>query len=167
MKRLTREILNVLEDLPRQHAALETAMATFGEDFDLREFKAAYEVTDPADLADYNRVQAVERGLGRVQNYVAELAIKGVRLAELPTGKADSEAHKAFDALRDDGVISASLCRRLIRAQKARSRIEHGYLKVPAGDVHRAAQLVSESAREFVAGYGTWIRPLLESDEPT
>lgn len=160
--RLVREIIDLLEDLPRQDAALETAMATFGEDFDLSEFKAAYEATAPEDMGDYNRVQAVERGIGRVQNYIAELAIKGAELAQLSVGTGGSRAHLAFEALRDEGVIGAPLCRKLIRAQKARSRIEHSYVKVPAGDVHGATVLVSETAREFAGPYGKWIRPFLE-----
>jgi hypothetical protein len=35
-------------------------------------------------MGAYNRVQAVERALGRVQKYVAELAEAGVKLAALP-----------------------------------------------------------------------------------
>jgi hypothetical protein len=70
LKRAKREIIACLADFPRQYAALERAMASFGGDFDLRQFKAAFETTD--DLDAYNRVQAVERGLGRVQNFVAD-----------------------------------------------------------------------------------------------
>jgi hypothetical protein len=35
--------------------------------------------------------------------------------------------------------------------------IEHGYAKLPAGDAHRAAELVRESAREFIGSYRDWI----------
>ena len=81
-KRWRLAIVRHLEDLPRQYAALEHAMASFGEDFDLQQFKAAYNTSD--DMDAYNRVQAVERALGRVQNYVGELAEAGVKLAALP-----------------------------------------------------------------------------------
>src|SRR6201997_422479 len=67
-KRWRLAIVRHLEDLPRQYAALEHAMASFGADFDLQLFKAAYNTSQ--DMDAYNRVQAVERGLGRVQNYV-------------------------------------------------------------------------------------------------
>jgi hypothetical protein len=60
------EVTEHLEDFPRQYAALENAMAEFGGGFDLREFKAAFEST--TDMNAYNRAQAVERALGRVQN---------------------------------------------------------------------------------------------------
>ena len=57
-------------------------MAAFGGDFDLKQFKAAFETSD--DLDAYNRVQVVERALGRVQNFVADLAQAGAKLAQLP-----------------------------------------------------------------------------------
>ena len=96
-----------LEDLPRQYAALEHAMASFGENFDVQQFKAAYNTSE--DMDAYNRVQAVERALGRVQNYVGELAEAGVELAALPRA-ADSHgssAQQAFEAMRDAKIITA------------------------------------------------------------
>jgi hypothetical protein len=160
-KRWEREIVRHLEQLPRQYAALESAMAAFGDDFDLRQFKAAFDSWD--DMAAYNRAQAVERALGRVQNFVAELAVSGVKLAQVPA-PADahaSEASRAFEALRGARIISGALCRRLIRAQAARARIEHSYVETPAGDVHRAARLIHDTAREFLTSYRPWIEPYL------
>lgn len=158
-KRLGREIVSHLEDFPRQLAALETAMAAFGEDFDLADFKAAFEGAE--GLEAYNRVQAVERGVGRVQNYVAELAVAGVRLAGLPLGDGGLPAQLAFEALREAKVIDVGLCRRLGRAQRARSLIEHDYVRTPAGDVHRATQLIQAAALDFIDPYRTWIEPHL------
>jgi uncharacterized protein YutE (UPF0331/DUF86 family) len=63
-------------------------------------------------------------------------------------------AERAFEALRDAGVIDAALCRRLSRAQKARAMIEHSYLQTPAGDVHRVLELVRTTARDFIARIG-------------
>jgi hypothetical protein len=153
-------VVRHLEDLPRQYAALENAMASFGEDFDLPQFKAAYNTTEDMDV--YNRVQAVERAVGRVQNYVGELADAGAKLAGLPRPpmeSGESQAQQAFEALRDAGVIGRGLCRKLVQAQNVRTRIEHSYVQTPAGDVHRAATLVRDSARNFVGSYRTWIEP--------
>ncbi len=160
-KRWRLAIVRYLEDLPRQYAALEHAMASFGADFDLQEFKAAYNTSD--DMDAYNRVQAVERALGRVQNYVGELADAGAKLAALarPADSHRSSTEIAFEAMRDAKVISASLCRRLVQAQNARTRIEHSYVQTPAGDVHRAAILVRDTARDFVGSYRDWIEPYL------
>jgi hypothetical protein len=160
-KRWRLAIVRHLEDLPRQYTALEHVMASFGSDFDLQRFKEAYNTAD--DMDAYNRVQAVERALGRVQNYVGELAEAGVKLAEL-TRWADSHgssAQQAFEAMRDAKIISRGLCRELIQAENARTRIEHSYLQTPAGDVRRAAILVHDAARDFISSYRGWIEPYL------
>jgi hypothetical protein len=165
-KRWRLAIVRHLEDLPRQYAALEHAMASFGEDFDLRQFKSAFNTA--GDMDAYNRVQAVERALGRVQNYMGGLAEAGAKLAALPR-PADSHrsaTEAAFEAMRDAKVISASLCRRLIQAQNARTRIEHSYVQTPAGDVHRAAVLVRDAARDFIGSYRDWVEPYLAEPEP-
>jgi uncharacterized protein YutE (UPF0331/DUF86 family) len=161
-KRWRRDIAEHLEQFPRQYAALESAMAAFGEDFDLGEFKAAFDTAE--DMEAYNRVQALERALGRVQNFVADLAESAVKLAELPPPSKETggSAARAFESLREAGVIDGSLCRRLVRAQVARATIEHGYLQVSAGDVHRAAELVHDAARDFIGRYRAWIEPYLE-----
>lgn len=161
IQRWRRDIDELLADFPRQYAALETAMSTFGDDFDLAAFKQAYETK--TDMDAYNRVQAVERGLGRVQNYVADLSITGARLADLDLATSDHDAlsARAFVALKETGVIGGELCRKLIRAQKARTMIEHSYVEVPAGNAHRAAELIQTSAREFIARYRTWIEDYL------
>jgi hypothetical protein len=71
-RRWQRTIVDVLAQLPRQYRALENAMSAFGESFDLTSFKQAFESDD--DLDAYNRAQAVERAVGRVQNFLTELA---------------------------------------------------------------------------------------------
>jgi len=150
------EIVEHLTDFPRQYAALQNAMAEFGAEFSPKEFKAAFNST--TDMDSYNRAQTVERALGRVQNFVAQLSITGAKLAGLQLPKADDgEAAKAFAALKEAGVISAALCRRLRRAQKARTAIEHSYVKVPAGKVHEAAELIASSSREFIGPYRAWV----------
>lgn len=136
-------------------------MAAFGGEFDLGQFKQAFNTVD--DMDAYNRVQAVERALGRVQNFVADLAQAGVKLARLPHVAEGhvSPSHQAFAALREAGVIDGELCRRLTRAQDARAMIEHGYIETSAGRVHQAAELVREGARDFISRYRTWVEPYL------
>ncbi len=134
----------------------------FGEDFDLQQFKVAYNTTD--DMDAYNRVQAVERAVGRVQDYVGELADAGAKLVGLPRPPMEgggSQAQQAFEALRDADVIGPGLCNKLVRSRTARTRIEHSYVQTPAGDVHRAAMLVRDAAREFISSYRSWIEPYL------
>ena len=73
IRRWRLRITERLEDFSRQYEALQSAMEEFGPDFDLKQFKNAYE--RKADFAAYNRAQAVERGLARIQNDIAEVAI--------------------------------------------------------------------------------------------
>src|ERR1700680_5149394 len=99
--RWRRDIVRRLEDFPRQYSALENAMAVFGEDFDLQAFKEAFNTSE--DMDAYNRVQAVERAVSRLQNFVAELAEAGVKLAQLSRGPGKAQASAAqlaFEALR-------------------------------------------------------------------
>jgi hypothetical protein len=140
-------------------------MAAFGDDFDLRQFKVAFDTTD--DMDAYNRVQAVERGLGRIQNYVSDLSQVGVKLAQPPRvpNVQGSAAHNAFAAMREAGVIDGQLCRRLVRAHDARSMIEHGYIQTPAGSVHQAAKLVHRTSLDFIGRYRPWIEPYLRDTE--
>ena len=155
-------IVEHLTEFPRQYAALESAMSAFGEDFDLTEFKVAFETTE--DMEAYNQVQAVERAFGRVQNFIGELADAAVKLAELPRppmGDDGSRVEQAFEALSEAGVIDRNLCRRLVRTQIARRRLEHSYVHVNAGDVHRATKLVYEAAPQFIRAYRPWIEPFL------
>jgi uncharacterized protein YutE (UPF0331/DUF86 family) len=161
-RRWRRDIARHLEDFPRQYAALERAMAAFGGNFDLGQFKQAFNTAD--DIDAYNRVQTVERALGRVQNFVADLAQAGVKLAQLPHVPEGHgpPSHRAFAALRKAGVIDGELCRRLTRAQDARTMIEHGYLETSAGRVHQAAEMVRESALDFVRRYRRWVEPYLK-----
>ena len=157
-------IVDHLKEFPRQYAALENAISAFGDDFDLPEFKAAFETAE--DMEAYNRVQAVERAFGRVQNFVGELAETAVKLAELPRpvmGDDGSRVEQAFEALREAGVIDRSLCRRLVRTQTARRRLEHSYTRINAGDVHGATKLVYETAPDFIRAYRPWIEPFLSA----
>jgi hypothetical protein len=160
-KRWQRKVIDVLAQLPREFLALENAMAAFGESFDLKAFKRAFDST--RDFDAYNRAQAVERAIGRVQNFMTDLAEAGALLAELPIpdGKHGSRAERAFASLRAARVVDGELCGQLIEGQRERSRIEHVYLDVTAGEVHRAAVLVHDTAQRFVPRFRDWIEPYL------
>lgn len=160
-KLLRSEIVQRLEDLPRQILALESAMEEFPPDFDRGAFKRAFEMK--AGIKGYNKVQAVERAFSRVQSYLAELAEGGARLAglELPNSH-EGDAARSFDALRDEGVIGASLAKDLKRVQKARSAVEHEYLGMRAGRLHEATALTVTAAGEFLGPFSRWIAPYLE-----
>lgn len=158
--RLRAEITALLKDFPEQLLALQSAMEEFGEDFELTAFKIAFERS--SGMKAYNNVQAVERAFARIQNYIAQLSLNGAQLAELELPKRhESEASRAFEALKHAGVIDASLCRQLKRTQQARAAIEHEYVRVSAGRVHLAVEAVAEAAPRFLGAYAAWIEPYL------
>lgn len=155
-------IVRVLERFPREYAALQSATGAFGDDFELRAFKRAFDFADGA--AAYNRAQAIERAIGRVQNFLADLAEQGAKLAQLsPPQERGSPVERAFCSLRDAGVIDGELCAQLRETQRARTRIEHFYLDVTAGEVHRAARVLRDIAPQFMSRYVDWIEPYLPS----
>jgi uncharacterized protein YutE (UPF0331/DUF86 family) len=160
VRRWQKKIFDDLANLPREHEALEYAMAEFEPNFDLKGLKSA--MRPDAEIALYSRVQALERAVTRVQNIVADLAVAGAKLGglTLPDFKA-GEAERSFEALKEAGVISASLCRRLRKAQKTRNLIEHDYDKVTAGQLHDVAEDVRDHSREFLQPFRGWIKPLI------
>jgi uncharacterized protein YutE (UPF0331/DUF86 family) len=102
-----------------------------------------------AAIALHNRVQALERAVTRVQNILADLAIDGVKLGGLPLPEIKAgEAERSFEALKENGVIGAPLCKRLRKAQKTRNLIEHDYDKVTVGQLRDTA----EEEASIVAG---------------
>ncbi len=162
LKRSRQSIVRHLEDFPRQLDALR-----FGVDrLDLPAFEHAFESGDP-EL--YTPVQAIERGFGRLQNYMAGMAADGTKLAGLArrrnTGK-EPKAQPDFEALRDANVITKVLCRSLIAAQKNRSLFEHDYVRVAAGDVYVAVVQLLEVAPQFLDRFAAWIEPYLLSPGP-
>jgi len=158
--RLRKEIIAHLEDFPYQLEALEAAMETFGGNFDLKEFKNSFERKNGAE--GYLRVQALERSFTRVQNYIAQLSQSGALLAglELPKVHAGTAA-RSFEALKTAGVIDASTCRRLKQTQSTRSAVEHEYVQMKAGRLHKAIVLLADTARDFIGPYTAWIDEFL------
>jgi uncharacterized protein YutE (UPF0331/DUF86 family) len=160
VRRRQKKIVDELTNLPREHEALEYAMAAFGPSFDVAALKAA--LRPDAAIALYHQVQALERAITRVQNILADLAVSGAKLAGLPLPEIKAgEAERSFEALKKEGVIGASLCKRLRRAQKTRNRIEHDYDKVTAGQLHEVAEEVRDLSREFLRPFRDWIEPRL------
>src|SRR3954453_844788 len=99
---LKAKIRDRVADVRRHLVALRTAMAEFGEDFDLEAFRTAYASEDPVVL---NRVKAVERGADQLYNYVVELTAFGLELAEVRPRDADLNARRDLQSLRRIGVI--------------------------------------------------------------
>jgi uncharacterized protein YutE (UPF0331/DUF86 family) len=154
-KTLKAKIRDRVSDVRRHLLALRTAMAEFGEDFDLDAFSAAYVSEDPVEL---NRVKAVERGVDQLYNYIAELAAFGLELAELRGRRDETNARRDLDAMRDAGVISGELTRRLQRLREIRRMLVHEYATATAEHVHESALIVAGNFTDFYDAYRAWIK---------
>jgi uncharacterized protein YutE (UPF0331/DUF86 family) len=151
---LKAKIRDRVSDIRRHLLALRTAMAEFGDDFDLDPFRAAYVSEDPVEL---NRVKAVERGVDQLYNYIAELAACGLELAELRGRRDETNARRDLDALRDAGVISRELTRRLQRLRELRRMLVHEYATATAEQIHESALIVTANFPAFYDAYRAWI----------
>src|SRR5215211_417908 len=109
---LKTKIRERVSDLRRHLIALRSAMAEFGEDFELDAFKEAHASEDPVAL---NKVKAVERGVDQLYNYIAELTTFGLELAEVRTRHDDLNARRDLRQLAEIGVIGRERSRRLDR----------------------------------------------------
>ena len=152
---LKAKIRDRVGDVRRHLVALRTAMAEFGDDFELDVFRAAYASEDPVEL---NRVKAVERGVDQLYNYIAELASFGLELAELRGRRDETNARRDLDALRDARVITGELARRLQRLRELRRMLIHEYATATAEQVHESALIVVGSFPSFYDAYRAWIR---------
>lgn len=160
---LKAKIRDRVSDLRRHVVALRTAMAEFGEDFDVDEFKAAYASEDPVTL---NRVKAVERGVDQLYNYVAELAAFGLELAQVRARDDELNARRDIHALARIGVIGTERARRLERLRELRRLLVHEYATATAEQVHEAARLVASEFAPFYNAYREWIARGFSSQAP-
>jgi uncharacterized protein YutE (UPF0331/DUF86 family) len=151
---LKARIRDRVSDVRRHLVALRTAMAEFGDDFELAAFKTAYDSDDPVLL---NRVKAVERGVDQLYNYIVELAAFGLELAEIRKRQDDTNARLDIDALARIGVLGSQRARRLQRLRELRRELVHEYASATAEQVHEAARIVAAEFLQFYEAYRKWI----------
>jgi hypothetical protein len=151
---LKARIRDRVADVRRHLIALRTAMAEFGDDFDLGAFRAAYDSEDPVAL---NRVKAVERGVDQLYNYIAELTAFGLELAEVRARGDELNARRDLQALERVGALGPERVRRLDRLRELRRLLVHEYATATAEQVHEAARLVAAEFIPFYDAYRTWI----------
>ena len=109
-------------------------------------------------------MQAIERGLGRLQSYTAAMAEDATKLANLDRRlpkDGEPRSQPAFEALRDAGAITNDLCRRLVASQRLRNRFEHDDIKADADDLHEAVVRLLEIAPAFLDRFVGWVEPHL------
>jgi uncharacterized protein YutE (UPF0331/DUF86 family) len=152
---LKAKVRDRISDVRRHLLALRTAMAEFGEDFDLQPFRTAYASEDPHEL---NRVKAVERGVDQLYNYIAELSALGLELAKLRQPTDATNARRDLEALRRNGVLSGELTTRLQRLRELRRLLVHEYATATAEEIHESAQITIANFPAFYNAYRDWIK---------
>ena len=151
---LKAKIRDRVADVRRHLIALRTAMAEFGENFDLDAFRAAYASEDPVAL---NQVKAVERGVDQLYNYIAELTAFGLELAEVRARDDELNARRDLRALERIGVLGPQRAQRLERLRELRRLLVHEYATATAEHVHEAARIVAAEFVPFYDAYRAWI----------
>jgi hypothetical protein len=151
---LKAKVRDRISDVRRHLVALRAAMTAFGEDFDLAVFEAAYASDDPVLL---NQVNAVERGIDKLWNTIAELTAFGLELAGVRPRDAALNARRDLSDLRRIGVIGSELARRLDQLRELRRLLVHEYATATAEQVHEAAWLVADDFVPFYDAYRAWI----------
>jgi hypothetical protein len=151
---LKAKIRDRITDVRRHLVALRVAMAEFGEDFDLDAFTTAYASDDPVLL---NRVNAVERGVDKLYNTIAELTSFGLELAGVRSRDEALNARRDLAELHRIGVIGRERARRLERLRELRRLLVHEYATATAQQVHEAARLVADEFAPFYEAYRGWI----------
>lgn len=162
-RRLKAKIRDRVSDVRRHLIALRAAMAQFGDDFDLDAFTIAYDSDDPTLL---NQVNAVERGVDKLYNTIAELTALGLELAGVRPREADLNARRDLRDLRRIGVIAPERARRLDRLRELRRLLVHEYATANAGQIHEAARIVADEFAPFYEAYREWIARGFSSEAP-
>jgi hypothetical protein len=158
---LKAKIRDRVSDVRRHLVALRTAMADFGEDFDVDSFQHAFDSDDPLLL---NQVKAVERGVDQLYNYIAELTAFGLELAEIRARRQDTNARVDIESLSRIGVIGSERARRLQRLRELRRLLVHEY--ATAAQVHEAARIISSEFVPFYDAYRNWINRGFSPEPP-
>lgn len=152
---LKRKVADRITDVRRHLDALRAAMARFGEDFDLVEFRTAYGSHDPDEL---NQVKAVERGVDQLFNYVADLAALGLELAQVRDRHDETNARRDLMRLAEIGVLPRTRAERLDRLRGLRRMLVHEYATATGEQVHEAARIVVTELPDFQRRYVAWIK---------
>lgn len=157
------KIRDRVADVRRHLIALRSAMAEFGDDFDLDAFRHAHASEDPLLL---NRVKAVERGADQLYNYIAELAAFGLELAEVRHRGDELNARRDLQALNRIGVLGSERAQRLERLCELRRLLVHEYATATAEQVHEAARVVAGEFAPFYDAYRKWIARGFSAQRP-
>jgi uncharacterized protein YutE (UPF0331/DUF86 family) len=164
-RRLPREIAERLRDLRLHWDTLEWAVAQIGEGFPREAFVAAATSVDPAERAS---VFAIERGFEVLVNTMNQLAQAALLQAGVREPAEELSANSAYRHLRQQGVIPAGRCDRLIELNRTRNDLQHDYPLVRTDRLYDAVSVLRSEFGPFVRDYARWLQEkLAERDDAT
>ncbi len=148
---------DVLTQLARTMAQLESAVAAFTPDFDLAAFAAAWFAEDPHDR---NRGMLVRSNMDDLHNLCGTLIALSVRVAQDVGAMPADRRTPAADQLRAQGLYPAEAAQTMREVLDLRNASQHEYWILTPEEVHRAVNRQRQHLPSFIAGVGAWIEGL-------
>lgn len=143
-----------LGDLPLDRDALKLAMAQFGNDFDLAEFRKAHA---SRDAQERNRARLVTSNFQAVADGMVELVREAVTATGLRPANRALHVNPDIEAMRADGGLTRSQATELIQLKKLANDLRHIYIVVSADDAHAGALRALKLLPRFTSAYAKWL----------
>jgi hypothetical protein len=142
-----------LERLAAQRKALRKAINQFGENFDAKTWRGAF---DSADADDINRVFTVTGGYLALVNNTAEAIKTGTELTGLqPTPSLGLPG--IIDAIRVDGGFTDQQAKTFTELYRTRNRLQHASPDIDADEIRAQVRLLLNHLPRFVKSYLAWL----------
>ncbi|MGH2903385.1 MAG: HepT-like ribonuclease domain-containing protein [Solirubrobacteraceae bacterium] len=148
---------DVLSQLARTMAQLETAVAAFPPDFDFSTFDAAWYSKAPEER---NRAMLVRSNMDDLHNLCSTLIARSGRVAQdLGAIPADRKT-PAADQLRTQHLYPREVEQVMQEVIELRNQSQHEYWGLTPNDVYRAVNNQRQHLPSFIADLATWIQGL-------
>ncbi len=150
---------DVLAQLARTMAQMESAVAAFPPDFDRAAFATAWCSEEPAQR---NRAMLVRSNMDDLHNLCQTLIVLGVRVAQdlgaIPTDRRTPAA----DQLRAQRLYPKALEHLMHEVGDLRNASQHEYWGLTPREVHAAVNRQRQRLPSFIATIGSWVEGLGE-----
>lgn len=157
-------IVTRIRDIPRHEAALDLAIAAFGERFDGARFVEVATSTDPAQLL---LAYGIQSGFENLQNHLAGLTRDALELVGELSSAEPPNAARDLRRLERLGAVTRARCDAIISVQKLRNGLQHAYAETAPEELHAAVVLLRRELRAFLADYQRWLKTAIDAlDQP-
>lgn len=143
-----------LTDTRTHLEALEAAIASFSDEFDLVAFEEAW-LGGPRERLTVYPIQA---GYENVVNGCVKIAQELCELEVWTAANREPTASEALKQLRDHGLMTAQTLEALREAYAQRGDVQHDYVGAVARDVYAAANATLEHAPSFLQDVALYVK---------